>query len=56
MSEENKAKLTCPNCGSSNDAVIRYEHVGGYEDYQPIVQCRDQVQCWKRWDKQHKTQ
>jgi hypothetical protein len=44
--------MKCPNCGSTEDIIERLEYVGG-QGIVPIIQCRDSVACWKRWDKQH---
>jgi hypothetical protein len=42
----------CPNCGATADLVWRSEYVGGH-GYRLRLQCRDQVECWHRWDLAH---
>jgi len=45
-------KLTCPHCGSTEDVIKRHEYVGG-QNYILVTGCRNQTECWKRWDEQH---
>ena len=44
-------KLICPNCEATEDVIEVMDYVGG-KGLIPIVQCRDKVTYWKRWDTQ----
>ena len=49
----NKKLLTCSTCGITNEDVIeRTEYVGG-QGYVTVITCRNEVECWQRWDEQH---
>ena len=39
---------SCLNCGATDDLVVRLCKVG--DKHIDIVECRDPIQCWIRWD------
>lgn len=44
--------ICCSHCGATDDLVWRREYVGG-QGYEWFPRCRDEVECWQRWDEQH---
>lgn len=45
-------EIKCPHCGDDKDVIESYEHIGGQGEVL-VLQCRDQVKCWERWDEEH---
>ncbi len=50
--EERLPKKSCSNCGATTGLVHRYEYIGG-QGYVKVIECRDSVACWERWDAQN---
>lgn len=42
--------MKCQLCGSEEDVVKTYEHVGGQGDVEPVIQCRLIKECWSSYD------
>ena len=52
LAERRRTVKRCPTCGASEGLVWRTGWVGGLGNM-PRLQCRDQVECWARYDRQH---
>lgn len=50
--KESAAMTTCPTCGCGSDLVDRIVYLGGH-GYVAVVECRDRVACWTRYDLAH---
>ena len=47
------SNLTCSHCRhKGKDVIIRTGYVGG-KGYETSLECRNRVECWKRYDRQH---
>ena len=44
--------LQCQHCGAIGDIIWHHDWVGG-EGWVWNARCRNEVECWQRWDEQH---
>lgn len=51
--EEANKFMKCPVCGATENLAVHYGHVGGQGEV-PILQCKDETECWNSYNKQHR--
>jgi len=45
--------LICQTCGHSGSEVeVKQKYIGG-QGYQDVIQCKNEKECWERWDKKN---
>jgi hypothetical protein len=47
------AYLTCSLCGITGSGVIRKMVYVGGSGNTVVIQCKNETECWERWDKQN---